>query len=131
MAAVQAVLRKLLPESGWSIKGETRTYLELYEASGFVQPEKRFEGLLRILDTETKLITLTEKGRGMEVPAAKPQGGFYQLSHDSLVAPVRMWLNRKQGATASGRAELRLSDYSAFWSEKPEDFASAVDFCAF
>ena len=121
VVAVQSVLRKLLPDSGLSIRGRTRTYKELYEASGLTGHWKRFEELLSILDTETRLITPTERARGVDGLTPKTSSTFYQLSHDYLVPPIRMWLSRKQGETRQGRAELRLSDYSAFWNEKPEN----------
>ena len=58
--AARAVLKALLPESGTDIKGHMRSYAELLEASGYASRPKDFDDLLRILDSEIRLITPTD-----------------------------------------------------------------------
>jgi hypothetical protein len=58
--AAQAVLKALLPESGTDIKGHMRSQQELLEASGYASRPKDFDGLIRILDQELRLITPTD-----------------------------------------------------------------------
>ncbi len=58
--AAQAVLKALLPGSGTDIKGHMRSHDELREASGYAERPREFDDLLRILDSELRLITPTE-----------------------------------------------------------------------
>jgi formylglycine-generating enzyme required for sulfatase activity len=145
--AARAVLRALLPSAGTDIKGHMRPQEELREASGYAGRPKDFADLLRILDSEVRLITPTDpEGVGqpaLPVPSAgqarlpvlrteppvvgqaalpvRPSpGGFYQLTHDYLVPSLRDWLTRKQRETRRGRAELRLTERAALWTAKPE-----------
>ncbi len=121
--AARAVLKALLPESGTDIKGRMRSHLELLNASGYGSRLRDFDDLIRILDSEIRLITPTEpEGKG-EVPASSLKAGekYYELTHDYLVPALRDWLNRKQKETRRGRAELRLAERSAEWSAKRED----------
>ena len=52
----------------------------------------------------------------MEVSAGETR---YQLAHDSLVRPIRQWLERERGSTRKGRAGLRLALVTASWLERP------------
>ncbi len=121
--AAQAVLKALLPGSGTDIKGHMRSHDELREASGCAERPREFDDLLRILDSELRLITPTDpEGSVAGEQPAKPQGvRFFQLTHDYLVHSLRHWLTRKQRETRKGRAELRLAERSAVWSAKPEN----------
>jgi formylglycine-generating enzyme required for sulfatase activity len=123
--AARAVLRALLPESGTDIKGHMRSYAELLEASGYAGHPKDFEDLLRILDSEIRLITPTdpEGNQGAEDIRSQVHPGqkYYQLTHDYLVPSLRDWLTRKQKETRRGRAELRLAERAASWNAKPEN----------
>jgi serine/threonine protein kinase/formylglycine-generating enzyme required for sulfatase activity len=59
--AAREVLKALLPESGADIKGHMRSGAELLAASGYAnRPPKDFDDLLRILDSEMRLITPTD-----------------------------------------------------------------------
>ena len=58
--AARAVLKDLLPDSGTDIKGAMRSYAELLEASGYGTRPKDFDDLVRILDSEIRLITPTD-----------------------------------------------------------------------
>ena len=137
--AARAILKELLPDSGTDIKGTMRSHAELLEASGYGSRPKDFDDLIRILDSEIRLITPTD-------PEGKDDGGrmdaevktnantfdssivprpasfrYYQLTHDYLVHSLREWLTRKQKETRKGRAELKLFDTSATWNAKAEN----------
>ena len=117
-------MKALLPESGTSIKGHMRSHEELMKASGYAARPKAFDDLLRILDSETRLITPIDP-EGIDTEGAEPTTPvgekFYQLTHDYLVPSLREWLTRKQRETRRGRAELRLAERSALWNAKPEN----------
>ncbi len=148
--AARAVLKALLPEAGSDIKGHMRSYADLLAASGYATGSRDFDDLMRILDSQTRLITPTDR-EGAEPPASggrqppdhpiSASGGrqppgysqdqeanaprsperFYQLTHDYLVPSLRNWLTRKQRETRGGRAELRLAERTALWTAKPEN----------
>src|SRR5262249_4877595 len=107
--AAQAVLKLLLPPSGRDIKGQMRSEAELREAAGYSSKPRDFEDVLRILDTELRLITPTDpEGTAGDPDSSTTRGErYYQLSHDYLVHSLREWLTRKQRQTRKGRAELR------------------------
>ncbi len=118
--AARAVLKLLLPESGTDIKGHMRSHEELLAASGCGKRLRDFEDLLRILDSEVRLITPTDSvGQAFQpdLPAEK----YYQLTHDYLVPSLRDWLTRKQKETRRGRAELLLADRAAVWNTRREN----------
>ena len=122
--AARAVLRALLPESGTNIKGEMKSYEELMQESGYTRRSQDFDDLIRILDSEIRLITPTDPegideddGSMVEAEVGRK---YYQLTHDYLVDSLRDWLTRKQKETRQGRAELRLTERSALWSAKPD-----------
>jgi serine/threonine protein kinase len=117
--AARAVLRELLPGQGADIKGQMRSYHQLLEVSGYAGSPPDFDGLLRILVTELRLVTPADRAGSGEDPAA-PGERYYQLTHDYLVHALRQWLTVKQRETRRGRAELRLAEQAALWSRKPE-----------
>ena len=123
--AARAVLKDLLPDSGTDIKGYMRSYAQLLEASGYSSRPKDFDDLIRILDSEIRLITPTDpagkEADGDSVPRTSPGQKYCQLTHDYLVHSLREWLTRKQKETRRGRAELRLADRSGPWNAKPEN----------
>jgi serine/threonine protein kinase/formylglycine-generating enzyme required for sulfatase activity len=142
--AAQAVLKALLPEAGTDIKGHMRSQQELLVASGYANRLKDFHDLLRILDSEIRLITPTDPEgvvsddwQVSRYKDAKPvtdelpgpltihhsplSTRYYQLTHDYLVPSLRDWLTRKQKETRRGRAELLLADRSAVWNARPEN----------
>ena len=125
--AARAVLKTLLPESGTDIKGHMRSYAELLSASGYAGRPQEFADLIRILDSEIRLITPTDPA-GKEAteesePISQAQVGekYFQLTHDYLVPSLRDWLTRKQKETRRGRAELLLADRAAVWNARPEN----------
>ncbi len=116
--AALAVLRDLLPQPGVDIKGHMRSRDELLAASGYLRRPRDFEDLLRILDTELRLITPVDLGSASGVEnAAVPR---YQLTHDYLVPTLRAWLTTRQRTTRRGRAELKLAERAALWNARPE-----------
>jgi eukaryotic-like serine/threonine-protein kinase len=123
--AARAVLKDLLPNSGTDIKGYMRSHAELLEASGYGSRPKDFDDLIRILDSEIRLITPTDP-EGKEIDddsVSHTHAGqkYFQLTHDYLVHSLRDWLTRKQKETRKGRAELKLFDTSVTWNAKPEN----------
>ncbi len=123
--AARAVLKALLPETGTDIKGHMRSYAELLAASGYAKSQNDFDDLIRILDSEIRLITPTDP-EGQEKDGDSPsQIGagqkYYQLTHDYLVPSLTDWLTRKQKESRKGRAELRLVERAAAWNAKPEN----------
>ena len=123
--AARAVLRNLLPEHGTDIKGTMRSHAELLEASGYGSRTRDFDDLVRILDSEIRLITPTDpEGKDSSDDSftrTLPGQKYFQLTHDYLVHSLREWLTRKQRETRSGRVELKLVDASAAWNSKPEN----------
>jgi len=125
--AARAVLGSLLPEAGNHIKGGMRSRAELLEASGYASRPKDFDGLIRILDNEVRLLTPTDPeghdgADGADLSGASVQPGrqYYQLTHDYLVPALMDWLTRKQKETRRGRAELLLADRAGVWNARPE-----------
>jgi formylglycine-generating enzyme required for sulfatase activity len=125
--AAQAVLRALLPETGTDIKGHMRSQQELLTTSGYASRPRDFDDLLRILDSEVRLITPTDpegKEERSETAGVSPRSSdtkYYQLTHDYLVPSLRDWLTRKQKETRRGRAELLLADRAAVWNARREN----------
>ena len=120
--AAQAVLKALLPESGTDIKGHMRSQQELLDVSRYANRARDFNELLRMLDSEIRLITPTEPEGEDDAGlfAARAGATYYQLTHDYLVPSLRDWLNRKQKENWRGRAELQLAEWSALWISKRE-----------
>jgi serine/threonine protein kinase/formylglycine-generating enzyme required for sulfatase activity len=138
--AARAVLKALLPEHGTDIKGHLRSQEELLDASGYARRPQEFAELLRILDTELRLITpaepeetdegaIRERQRPEERDGAPPVADapgstgtarYYQLTHDYLVPALRQWLTRKQRETRRGRVQLLLAERAALWGAKRE-----------
>jgi serine/threonine protein kinase/formylglycine-generating enzyme required for sulfatase activity len=121
--AARVVLKALLPEAGTDIKGHMRSHTELLAGSGYASRPKDFDDLLRILDSEIRLITPADpEGKEDADPSTVRAGAkYYQLTHDYLVHSLREWLTRKQKETRRGRTELRLTERAALWSAKREN----------
>ncbi len=129
--AARALLKALLPESGTDIKGHMRPYDSLLEATGYASRRERFDDLLRILDTELRLITPTDPDISLEANSqTDTREKSYQLTHDYLVLSLRNWLTRKQQESRRGRAELNLEERSDLWNSKQENrfLPSLVEF---
>ncbi len=127
-AAARAVLRSLLPEAGTDIKGHMRSRDELFSISGCQSRPRDFDNLLRILDSELRLITPVDRQASSTPSNAagaardlESRGVYFQLTHDYLVASLRDWLTRKQRETKRGRAELKLAERAASWNANREN----------
>jgi len=120
--AAQAVLRALLPETGSNIKGNMRSYDELLVISGYGSRPNEFDELIRILNSELRLISPTEPEGSESEGQTKTLVGekFFLLTHDYLVPSIEEWLTRKQRETRRGRAELRLEEHASLWQTKPK-----------
>jgi formylglycine-generating enzyme required for sulfatase activity len=129
--AARAVLRVLLPEPGSNLRGARQSRDKLLAAAGYSRRPEDFSALLRILDTELRLITPThpeELGSRQEVETSEvkaagstsPSPRYYQLTHDYLVPALREWLTRKQREARRGRAELCLAERTESWTARPE-----------
>jgi serine/threonine protein kinase/formylglycine-generating enzyme required for sulfatase activity len=122
--AAQATLKRLLPETGTELRGPMRSRQELLQASGYGSRPREFEDLLRILDSELRLLTPADpESVGPEDRPVQTRAGeqYYQLTHDYLVPSLQTWLTRKQKESRGGRAELRLAERAALWSTNPEN----------
>jgi hypothetical protein len=120
--AARLVLSALLPELGVDIKGRMRSYSELLDCSEYAARPTEFHDLMRILDTELRLVTPTDpEGTEYADPSSKrtkPGEKYYQLTHDDLVPSLRQWLTRKQRETMRGRAEMRLAERAELWNSR-------------
>ena len=121
--AALAVLKELLPSPESNIKGNMQSYDQLLKVSGYGDQHGKFEEVLRVLNSEVRLITPaeatgadSEAGQSEEGPAAR----YYQLTHDYLVPSLREWITGKDGETPQGRAKLRLEICARVWNAKPE-----------
>ena len=114
--AVQRVLASLLPPTARKIRGQRRSAEELKRISGYENSPKDFSQLLRLLDHETKLIspvdTYTESREGEKEGIENGQTRYYQLTHDYLVGPLRVWLKK----TRQGRARINLEERANLWA---------------
>ncbi len=120
---IRSILKILLPAPGTDIKGGRKAASELMRACGYVGREGEFFALIRILDSQTRLITPTADGTGEGAVAAEGlrDDRYYQLTHDYLVPPLREWLTRKLKETRRGQAELVLEERARLWEDRPED----------
>ena len=119
--AVRAVLGALLPARGTDIRGRVSSNAELLDISGYGKKPRAFKELMRILDSETRLLTPMDLDAiDAQDLRATPGSRYYQLTHDYLVPSLRQWLTEKQRSTRSGRVELRLEERSRLWNASPE-----------
>lgn len=122
----RAVLSMLLSDQGGGIKGGMRSYQELLTGSGYEDQKRDFEVLLRILDSELRLITPTDPvgqstGRENSDRPPRVEERYYNLTHDYLVPSLTEWLTQKKKATRRGRAELLLEERAQIWQARPSN----------
>lgn len=120
--AARNVLKALLSEFD-QIKGSMQSYQDLLQAAGYENREDEFEVLIRILDSELRLITPTDPDgktlNDVSGDRSDLQERYYHLTHDYLVPSIREWLTRKQRETHRGRAELLLTERAGQWKHRP------------
>lgn len=116
--AAREVLSKLLPERGAAIKGHMVARDRLLDASGYAERPDDFEELMTLLDHQLRIVTPADPDEQSAAAVAPGERAkFYQLSHDSLVPDLRVWLLRDRQQTRRGRAELRLQEFASLWTE--------------
>ncbi len=119
--AARQVLEALLPGPGNDMKGHVRSYPELLDISGYGKNPRAFKETMRILDSETRLLTPVDlEGMDIQDLTVAPGERYYQLTHDYLVPALRQWLRKKQKSTRVGRSELCLAERSMIWNARPE-----------
>lgn len=125
LTAARAVLQELAPERGSNIRGQRKSFETLLQASGYGDRPESFRSLLQILDNELHLITPIDMDEADapkdREPASPRTSGYYQLSHDFLVPPLRQWLTREKRKDWRGQAELRLEERCGLWKAKREN----------
>lgn len=119
--AARAVLKTLVPELGTDLKVQMRSMPEMLEASGYQERPQDFAELVRILDSELRIITPSDLTGVRADSRSDSNLKYYQLTHDYLVPSLRTWLTRKQKETRRGRAELLLEDRAVVWNARPEN----------
>ena len=107
-------LEELLPSPGVEIKGAMCSTQQLAEATGMRASSSDFKTILRILDSELRLITPAEPDGEFE-ESSEHRKSFFQLTHDYLVPSLREWLRRVRGQSRQGRAKLRLQELAGSW----------------
>ncbi len=126
--AARRVLNSLMPQSGSDIKGHMQRADVLLQASEYDQSHDDFEELLKILDSELRLITPTSPSKNsaddsLSNSNASIDEKYYQLTHDYLVPSIRGWLTRRQRSTRRGRAELKLESRTRQWVDSSREGA--------
>ena len=119
-ASVRKTLESLLPDVGTEIKTQSRTREQLIEVSGYSQDPKSFDALMKVLESDLKLISPIDT---LEKSRSSSEQRFvesrYQLSHDFLVPSIREWLYSEQRKTVRGRCQLLLTEQASNWSKQP------------
>ena len=118
----ERVLRALLPESGSSIKGAVRSEQELMNATGY-RDKSAFRRLIAVLDGELHLITPTDRTEddsfSSESSISEIGATGYQLTHDFVITPIRHWIELRNRTTKTGKARLRLEEFSELYRARP------------
>jgi len=128
--AARAVLATLLPAPGQDIRGRISSARELLDSSGYGMKPRKFNQLMRILDSETRLLTpMDPDAVGLSDDALHAGQRYYQLTHDYLVPSLRKWLVDQEKTTRRGRAKLRLEQRATLWNAQPErrQFPSLIE----
>jgi len=117
-SGAQRVLTRLIPNSNADLKDTKCALSELRGAAAY--PDARdFDDLMNLLDKELRLLTpVAQLSLSADEPSDlhAPAEPFYQLTHDYLIGPLRIWLAQNQRSTLSGRAALRLRETARLWS---------------
>ena len=108
---VRRILDALLPPESVSIRERTMTVDELVDRCGADQQRETLEELLRLLDSELRLVTPSASDDVSD--AGVPR---YQLTHDYLVPSIRSWIEMRDAASRRGRRRLALRRAARNWS---------------
>lgn len=124
-AAARRVFAALLPQQETDLKGHLRSAEELQEISGYGGRDQDFRQLIRILESDLRVITPadplgTREGDSESAASISVDQKSFQLTHDFLVPALRQWLTQKQKETFRGRTQLRFEEQADLWSSKPE-----------
>ncbi len=129
--AAQAVLKALLPEAGTDIKGHMRSRQELLEASGYAGRPGDFDDLIRILDSELRLITPTEQ-EGVEGDGWRVEGGGWRVEGDGWRVEGDGWRVEEEGVEGgedNDRAELPTIGGVAVRHESGREVSQPPEHC--
>ena len=108
------LLRRLMPASATTLKGEKHTTTEL-QAACQLDDSKKFQQLIHLLDHDLHLISPVEVDSSA-APAESPPS--YQLTHDALVPAIRDWIDTTEQSTLVGRARQRLKQRTESWTKR-------------
>ncbi len=112
-AVAQKILEALLPPMGSDIRSGSKSEAELRTAAGLDSDTKRFQAVIKSLDSQLKLITRVETVNADQTSPPDATGlpsVVFQLTHDSMIASIRSWLERQSRHTRAGRASQRLRE---------------------
>lgn len=123
---VRRMFGELLPATG-QIKGPVCSYSDLQKASGCANDSATFDEVIRLLDSELRIITPASQAydeTSDELSARADASSSvvepaYQLTHDFLVPAIRRYLERGARSTRGGRAMLLLAQQAEIWSVRP------------
>src|SRR5260221_14359184 len=73
--AAQPGLKAMLPEAGMAIKGHMRSQQEMCDASGYATPPRAFRELVRLLDSEVRVIAPPDPGARGDASWRPPHPG--------------------------------------------------------
>jgi formylglycine-generating enzyme required for sulfatase activity len=118
---IAQVLGSLLPPTGAIVLGEPRPKSELAQAAQLPIDSPQFRNTLLALE-EIKFITPTKPETSTDSPGKDAMTPYFNLSHDSLVSPIRDWVERERAETWQGWASLVLERRSADWAAQRRDW---------
>ena len=111
-SVARVVLKSLLPALGTNIKGSVRSKNELASLAGYESPRGGFEDILRMLDSDLRLITPADASDSTRDEAATRIEGARRddgATGDDGATPKRK-SNRAQSRIASARAGTSAAD---------------------
>ncbi|MEM6470938.1 MAG: protein kinase [Planctomycetota bacterium] len=122
------LLASLLPSPGADIRGSSRTFDELREATS-LNSDQEFQSLIQLLDQQLRLIAPADP-RSLGTQSGEQSASSesvsnstqrrYQLTHDYLVPSIRQWLDRRRNMTLAGRVKNSLVERADHWNRVPE-----------
>lgn len=112
-SAARKVLQLFVPEAG-DVRGGARQQAEMLTASGYEARPKAFQELLHVLDADLRLLTPVDTLETTDGQAS------WQLTHDHMVAALRIWLLARKADTLRGRAEIWLTERAREWQVRPD-----------